>query len=341
MTDILRAVILEISQGYGKSTALFWLYTWIGLGMILPSIVAAMIMASKGQSIILGISQGFVSSWIGVIKATRRRDFTAWKANLHAEQHSIIYEGESNHILGTEGIASIGGKLLLTDRALIFLSNDKRGETVVLGDLLGTSMFNRVSDDHGETVIPIGNISAVLPQKSLDFIPNRFCVRTKQGKEETFVIFHRDRWITQITEQMELAKTFSCTHAKAKVIKKKVETKIAERSEVNCSQSAAEKNNKCLRADRIRQDCRPAGGVGCQTVKYYYSNGRDQKGPVTLSELRLLAGLTRATLVWHAGLVSWTRAGDIPELSDAFASVASPVSPPVTVTRHHLDVKKM
>jgi hypothetical protein len=325
MSEIKKAVIVALAQEYGASKVRFWFYTWIALGVILPMIVGMIIMDNKGSSKLKGMHLGMKWSWIGVLVACWSRDFKKWKANLHAE---IIYEGLATHILGSEGIKGIEGKLHLTKDAVIFLSfvdDDDEDETVKpIGD---------------ETVIPIENISAVSPGHTLGLIPNRFSICTKGGEKETFLVsFHGGKWISQITEQMELAKTFSCTHANAKVTKKKVETKIAKRSEVNCSQSAPEKNNKCLRADRIRQDCRPAGGVGCQTVKYYYSNGRDQKGPVTLAELKVVKGLSPATLVWNAGLVSWTRAGDIPELSAVFASVASPVPPPVTVTRHHRDV---
>jgi uncharacterized membrane protein YhaH (DUF805 family) len=52
--------------------------------------------------------------------------------------------------------------------------------------------------------------------------------------------------------------------------------------------------------------------------KYYYSNGKDRVGPVTLSELKSVRGLSPETLVWYEGLSTWLRAGDIAELSDVF-----------------------
>jgi tetratricopeptide (TPR) repeat protein len=49
--------------------------------------------------------------------------------------------------------------------------------------------------------------------------------------------------------------------------------------------------------------------------KYYYSVGKDRVGPVSLSELKSLTGLTSGTLVWYEGLPSWVRADALPELN--------------------------
>jgi uncharacterized membrane protein YhaH (DUF805 family) len=54
--------------------------------------------------------------------------------------------------------------------------------------------------------------------------------------------------------------------------------------------------------------------------KYYYSNGGDRQGPVTIAELKSVPGFNPGTLVWM-GNSGWTRAGDIAELSELFASV--------------------
>jgi hypothetical protein len=49
--------------------------------------------------------------------------------------------------------------------------------------------------------------------------------------------------------------------------------------------------------------------------KYYYSNGVNRVGPVSLLELRSLPEVTAGTLVWYEGLPSWVRADSLPELS--------------------------
>jgi tetratricopeptide (TPR) repeat protein len=53
---------------------------------------------------------------------------------------------------------------------------------------------------------------------------------------------------------------------------------------------------------------------------YYYVEDEVQKGPVPLSELKLIEGLETDTLVWHVDLPEWLRADKLPELSDFFAA---------------------
>jgi uncharacterized membrane protein YhaH (DUF805 family) len=60
--------------------------------------------------------------------------------------------------------------------------------------------------------------------------------------------------------------------------------------------------------------------------KYYYSNGVDRKGPVTLEELKSSADLRHDTLVWYEGLTGWVRADELEELSEVFVSIP-PINP--------------
>jgi uncharacterized membrane protein YhaH (DUF805 family) len=54
--------------------------------------------------------------------------------------------------------------------------------------------------------------------------------------------------------------------------------------------------------------------------KYYYSNGVDRVGPVSLAELITSGELRSETLVWYEGLPSWVRADALPELCDVVSS---------------------
>jgi hypothetical protein len=38
-------------------------------------------------------------------------------------------------------------------------------------------------------------------------------------------------------------------------------------------------------------------------------------------------GLTRASLVWRAGMAQWIKAGDVAELAPLFANVPPPIPP--------------
>ncbi|MDE6329386.1 MAG: CD225/dispanin family protein [Muribaculaceae bacterium] len=53
---------------------------------------------------------------------------------------------------------------------------------------------------------------------------------------------------------------------------------------------------------------------------YYYINQANQQvGPIDGSQL-LQAGVGRDTMVWCAGMPTWTRAADVPELAPLFAA---------------------
>jgi len=56
---------------------------------------------------------------------------------------------------------------------------------------------------------------------------------------------------------------------------------------------------------------------------WYYARGNKQQGPVTLEALRALAGnrqLVATDMVWKNGTPDWKPAGELPDLSPAFAS---------------------
>lgn len=67
-----------------------------------------------------------------------------------------------------------------------------------------------------------------------------------------------------------------------------------------------------------------------QAQTFHVAINGQQQGPFEKSVLQGMAAsgqLTRDTLVWSAGMANWTKAGDVPELSDVFASVPPPMPP--------------
>lgn len=62
-------------------------------------------------------------------------------------------------------------------------------------------------------------------------------------------------------------------------------------------------------------------------TQYFYADGDDRKGPVTLDQLRA-APITRGTLVWYEGMPDWKPAGQLPELSDLFLVQGASEPPP-------------
>ncbi|GGH20961.1 DUF4339 domain-containing protein [Sphingobacterium alkalisoli] len=63
--------------------------------------------------------------------------------------------------------------------------------------------------------------------------------------------------------------------------------------------------------------------------KYHYSAGNNSYGPFTLEELRV-KDIGPDTLVWTEELVTWTRAGEVPELRSILADY---VPPPPSIPR--------
>lgn len=64
--------------------------------------------------------------------------------------------------------------------------------------------------------------------------------------------------------------------------------------------------------------------------KYFYSNGQDKEGPVTLEELKQ-KDITPKTLIWYEGLDDWKEAESVDELKEIFE-----LSPPPIDTKNDI-----
>lgn len=98
-----------------------------------------------------------------------------------APSETVLKSGAANL---QRGIETVGGRLHLTSRRLVFESH----------------VFNV---QRGVTSIPVGEISSVTKcwTKFLNLIPlapNSLAVRTNRGQEYRFVLFGRESWITAI-----------------------------------------------------------------------------------------------------------------------------------------------
>lgn len=57
--------------------------------------------------------------------------------------------------------------------------------------------------------------------------------------------------------------------------------------------------------------------------KYYYSDGKQQIGPLSKEEIQS-KGIAKDTLVWSEGLTEWTKASEVAELVDLFPNIPTP-----------------
>jgi membrane protease subunit (stomatin/prohibitin family) len=73
-----------------------------------------------------------------------------------------------------------------------------------------------------------------------------------------------------------------------------------------------------------------AGPPPLPAAEWYVGVGGQQQGPFDVNALAsqvASGGLTRDTLVWKNGMAAWTAAGQVAELSSAFAAVPPPLPP--------------
>jgi hypothetical protein len=67
-----------------------------------------------------------------------------------------------------------------------------------------------------------------------------------------------------------------------------------------------------------------------QGAMFHVAVGQNQTGPFDMATLQQQAAsgqLTRATLVWKAGMAQWAKAGEVPELAPVFSNVPPPITP--------------
>lgn len=63
--------------------------------------------------------------------------------------------------------------------------------------------------------------------------------------------------------------------------------------------------------------------------RYYFSNGTEKNGPVSLDELKK-QGVEWNTLIWYEGLSDWKEARDVEELDQLCASIPPPIKQSMT-----------
>ncbi len=92
------------------------------------------------------------------------------------ENEVMKHEGPANIFRGIEGV---GGKLLLTDKRLIFKSH-------------------KLNIQSGETELLVEDIKEVIPRKTAKLFQNGIRIINKAGDHFDFVVYERDNWLTKI-----------------------------------------------------------------------------------------------------------------------------------------------
>ena len=97
-----------------------------------------------------------------------------------AEDENIETEGPANLFRGLE---SVGGKLFLTNKKIIFKSHKLNIQT-------------------GQTNIDYTAISEVLPRKTGGIIDNGIRIKTRVGSEFDLVVNERDKWMENLNSKI-------------------------------------------------------------------------------------------------------------------------------------------
>lgn len=93
-----------------------------------------------------------------------------------SEEEVVKHEGPANLFRGIEGV---GGKLILTDKRLIFKSH-------------------KMNIQSGETQLLLDNIQQASPRKTAKLFQNGIRILNKAGEHFDFVVYERDSWLTKL-----------------------------------------------------------------------------------------------------------------------------------------------
>lgn len=94
------------------------------------------------------------------------------------EDEKVVKEGPANHFMGIE---SVGGRLFLTDRRLLFKSHHSNFQV-------------------HEMSVPLGDVAVAKAVMTLKIVPNGIKVTRTDGSAERFVVEGRREWERLINE---------------------------------------------------------------------------------------------------------------------------------------------
>ena len=97
------------------------------------------------------------------------------------EGEVIQHEGPANLF---RGIEAVGGKLLITNKRLVFKSH-------------------KVNIQRGQVNLALGQVTGVISRKTSKIFDNGLRVLDQSGEKFDFVVFERDQWISRIEKAIQ------------------------------------------------------------------------------------------------------------------------------------------
>jgi MFS superfamily sulfate permease-like transporter len=133
--------------------------------------------------IICGIVLGAVFALImGAFNGRQSKKFNDIRSEIQKKE-KVLYDDGAYHYMGSE---SVGGWLFLTDKSLIFISH-------------------KYNVQRHAMEIPLGNITEVCNDPSLNITKNSMIIKTKGGKSTKLVVSQRKKWIRLISDNIKAA----------------------------------------------------------------------------------------------------------------------------------------
>lgn len=130
--------------------------------------------------IFFGLFFGF--GFLFLMKKLTKRTMKKIQIELN-EDEIIHHEGSANLFRGIEGV---GGKLLLTNKRLIFKSH-------------------KLNIQSGETQLALDEIEEASSRKTAKLFQNGMRIMNKAGEHFDFVVYERDSWLTKINAPQYIA----------------------------------------------------------------------------------------------------------------------------------------
>jgi len=135
------------------------------------------------SALIGGALGGLLFGWLIGLFANSKYVTQATKIDTESDEN-ILFTTGANHFKGVE---SVGGKLYLTSKRLVFKSH-------------------KINIQNHELSISLSQIKKVARHKTIGLVNNGLRVTTTDNKIEKFVVHQIDEWIDQLTEKDGLQK---------------------------------------------------------------------------------------------------------------------------------------
>lgn len=136
------------------------------------------IIKSIASGLVAGAISGVLFGWLMGLFAKSKFVTETTKIVIGPDEN-ILFETPANHF---KGIESVGGKLYLTNKRLVFKSH-------------------KLNIQNHQLSILLTDIENIDRHKTLGLVNNGLSIKTSEGQTEKFVVEQIEKWINHLTEK--------------------------------------------------------------------------------------------------------------------------------------------